>query len=240
MSVFAMADLHLPLSVNKPMDIFGSRWQDYVNKIKKNWCAVVKDSDTVIISGDISWAIDLNEAKKDFEFIESLPGKKLLGKGNHDYWWGTMSKNRNFLKENGFTTIDFLFNNAYEVEDFIICGTRGWYIDEKLQNANCADAEYRKIVSRETSRLKTSIEEAIKLCPDRSKEILVFLHFPPVFGSFICEEMIDVLEYYGIKRCYFGHIHGLYSVPSKTVLRGIEFSIISADYLNFLPSLISK
>ena len=240
MSIFAMADLHLPLSVNKPMDIFGSRWQDYVNKIKKNWCAVVTDNDTVVISGDISWAIDLPEVKKDFEFIESLPGKKLLGKGNHDYWWGTMSKNRNFVKENNFKTIDFLFNNAYEVEDFVICGTRGWYIDEKMQNANCADAEYKKIVMRETSRLKMSIEEAIKLTPDRSKEILVFLHFPPVFGSFVCEEMIDVLKHYGIKRCFFGHIHGIYSVPSKNVYRDIEFSIISADYLNFLPMIISK
>ena len=130
MSIFAIADLHLPLSTDKPMDIFGHRWQDYVNKIKKNWCAIVTDNDTVIIPGDISWSINIEDADADFEFINSLPGKKLLGKGNHDYWWGTMSKNRAYIAKKGYDTIDFLFNNAYEVEDYIICGTRGWYIDE--------------------------------------------------------------------------------------------------------------
>jgi len=239
MSVFTMADLHLPLSVHKPMDIFGSRWQDYVNKIKKYWCAIVTDDDTVVLPGDISWAIDLEEAKTDFEFINSLPGKKLIGKGNHDYWWNTMSKNRKFVSDNGFTTIDFLFNNAYEVEDFIICGTRGWYIDEKMQNTANTDAEYKKIVLRESSRLKMSIEEAIKLCPDRSKEILVFLHFPPVFGSFVCEEIVDVLLKYDIKRCFFGHIHGIYAIPQTTEYKGIRFSLISGDYLNFVPQIIS-
>ena len=174
MSIFAMADLHLPLSVNKPMDIFGARWQDYVNKIKKNWCAIVNDDDTVIIPGDISWAISLDEAKEDFAFIESLPGKKLLGKGNHDYWWSTMSKNRSFLAENGFKSIDFLFNNAYEVEDYIVCGTRGWYIDEKLQNVSNGNVEYEKIVAREASRLRMSLDEAVKLKGDSNKEILVF------------------------------------------------------------------
>ena len=240
MSVYTIADLHLPLSVHKPMDIFGSRWQDYVKKIEKNWRAIVNDDDTVIIPGDISWAIDLNEAKKDFDFINSLPGKKLLGKGNHDYWWGTMSKNRKFLQDNGYSNIDFLFNNAYEVEDFIICGTRGWYIDEKMQNASNSDAEYQKIVLRETARLKMSIEEAVKLCPDRSKEILVFLHFPPVFGSFVCEEMVEVLKLYGIKRCFFGHIHGLYSIPQTTIYKDIRFTLISGDYLSFVPQIIAE
>ncbi len=240
MSVFTIADLHLPLSVHKPMDIFGSRWQDYVSKIEKYWRAIVSDDDTVIIPGDISWAIDLDEAKKDFEFINSLPGKKLLGKGNHDYWWGTMSKNRKFLQDNGFDSIDFLFNNAYEIENFIICGTRGWYVDEKMQNASKSDAEYQKIVLRETARLKMSIEEAVRLCPDRSKEILVFLHFPPVFGSFVCEEMVEVLNQYNIMRCFFGHIHGLYSTPQTTEYKGIRFTLISGDYLGFVPQIIAE
>ena len=240
MSVFTIADLHLPLSVYKPMDIFGSRWQDYVNKIEKYWRAIVTDDDTVIIPGDISWAIDLEEAKRDFEFINSLPGKKLLGKGNHDYWWGTMSKNRKFASDNGFTSIDFLFNNAYEIENFIICGTRGWYIDEKMQNVSNSDTEYKKIVLRETARLKMSIEEAIRLRPDRSKEILVFLHFPPVFGSFVCEEMVEILNAYQIKRCFFGHIHGLYSIPQTTEYKGIRFTLISGDYLSFVPQIISE
>ena len=240
MSLYTIADLHLSLSVNKPMGIFGSRWQDHVAKIEKYWRAVVTEDDTVIVPGDISWAIDSEEAKLDFEFINSLPGKKLIGKGNHDYWWGTMSKNRKFLHDNGFSSIDFLFNNAYEVENFIICGTRGWYIDEKLQNVTNKDAEYQKIVLRETARLKMSIEEAVKLCPDRTKEILVFLHFPPVFGSFVCEEMVEVLSNYGIKRCFFGHIHGIYSFPQTTEYKGIRFTLISGDYLNFVPQIIAE
>ena len=211
MSIYTIADLHLSLTVNKPMDVFGSRWTNHAEKIKKNWCAIVNDDDTVIVPGDISWGIDYEEAKLDFEFIESLPGKKILGKGNHDYWWGTMAKNKSFCNENNFKTIDFLFNNAFKVDEYIICGTRGWYVDEKLQNAS-NDVEYAKIVSREASRLRTSLEEAKKL-QESNEQILVFFHFPPVFGSFVCDEFIDILLEYGIKNCYFGHIHGTYNVP---------------------------
>ena len=232
-----MADLHLPLSANKPMDIFGNRWQDYVSKIKKNWSAIIKSDDTVIIPGDISWAINIEDADADFSFIDSLPGKKLLGKGNHDYWWGTMSKNRAYISSKGYTTIDFLFNNAYEVENYIVCGTRGWYIDEKMQNTK-NDAEYAKIVAREASRLKMSLDEAIKLRGDSNKEILVFLHFPPVFGAFVCEPIIDILKEYGISRCYYGHIHGVYNIPRSTIYRDLTFTLVSADYLNFVPMLI--
>ncbi len=237
MSIFAIADLHLPLSADKPMDIFGNRWQDYVNKLKKNWCAIVNDDDTVIIPGDISWAIDITEADADFKFIDSLPGKKLLGKGNHDYWWGTMSKNRSYIQERGFKSIDFLFNNAYEIEDYIVCGTRGWYIDEKLQNEK-NDTEYEKIVARESSRLRMSLEEAVRLRGDSSKQILVFLHFPPVFGSFVCEPIIDVLSEFKIKNCYYGHIHGVYNIPKTVNYNGINFTLISADYLNFVPMIL--
>lgn len=238
MSVFTIADLHLPLSSNKPMDIFGNRWQDYVNKIKKYWCAIVNDTDTVIIPGDISWSINLEDADEDFKFLESLPGKKLLGKGNHDYWWGTMSKNRAYLAKKGFKTIDFLFNNAYEVEDYIVCGTRGWYIDEKLQNVARDDVEYEKIVARESARLRMSLDEALKLKGDTSKQILVFLHFPPVFGSFVCEPIIEILKEFKIKHCYFGHIHGVYNVPKTTTYDGIDFTLVSADYLNFVPMIL--
>ena len=240
MSIYAMADLHLPLSVDKPMDVFGARWQDYVNKIKKHWCAIVKDDDTVIIPGDISWSMSLENAKTDFDFLEALPGKKLLGKGNHDYWWSTLSKNRNFLLENEYKTIDFLFNNAYEVENFIVCGTRGWYIDEKLQNMSNSNAEYEKIVLREASRLKMSLDEAMKLKGDSNKEIIVFFHFPPVFNSFICNEIVEVLKAYDIKRCYSGHIHGIYNIPKTINYEGIDFSLISADFLNFIPMIITQ
>ena len=169
MSLYVMADLHLSTTTNKPMGIFGSRWTDHMEKIRKNWCAIVNEDDTVIVPGDISWAIDYNEAYNDFKFIDSLPGKKLLGKGNHDYWWGTMSKNRAFTKENGFETIDFLYNNAYKVEDYIVCGTRGWYVDESLQNSTTNEPEYQKIVAREAQRLKMSLEEAIKLRENNEK-----------------------------------------------------------------------
>lgn len=236
MSVFTIADLHLSLSVNKPMDVFGSRWTSHTEKIKKNWCAIVNDDDTVIIPGDISWGIDYEEAKKDFEFIESLPGKKILGKGNHDYWWGTMAKNKAFCEENGFKTIDFLFNNAFKVEDYIICGTRGWYVDEKLQTTT-NDVEYTKIVAREASRLRTSLEEAKNL-QENGEQILVFFHFPPVFNSFVCDEFIDILAEYGIKNCYFGHIHGSYNVPKSFNYRDISFTLVSADYLSFVPMIL--
>ena len=232
-----MADLHLSLSVNKPMDIFGARWTDYMEKIKKNWCAVVTDEDTVIVPGDISWGIDYNEAKKDFEFIDSLPGKKLLGKGNHDYWWGTMSKNKAFCEESGFNTIDFLYNNAFKVEDYIVCGTRGWYVDEKLQNTSNDNVEYQKIVNREASRLKMSLEKA-KAIQEHNEQILVFFHFPPVFNNFVCEEIVNVLLEYNIKNCYFGHIHGTYCVPKTFEHKGISFTLISADFLNFVPMIV--
>lgn len=236
MSIFVMADLHLSSTTNKPMDIFGSRWTNYMEKIKKNWSAIVSDDDTVIVPGDISWAIDYNEAIEDFSFIDSLPGKKLLGKGNHDYWWGTMAKNRKFVEENNFKTIDFLYNNAYKFEDYIVCGTRGWYVDEKLQNTT-NDAEYNKIVAREASRLKMSLDEALKL-RENNEEILVFFHFPPVFNSFVCTEILDVLKEYNIKNCYFGHIHGVYNVPRRFEYEGISFTIVSSDYSNFIPLIV--
>lgn len=236
MSLFAMADLHLSLSVDKPMDIFGSRWTDHIAKIRKSWCAIVNDDDTVIIPGDISWAIDYKEAIKDFEFINSLPGRKILGKGNHDYWWGTLSKNKAFCDDLNIKSIDFLYNNAFKVEDYIICGTRGWYVDEKLQSTN-NNVEYQKIVLREASRLRLSLEEAKKL-QTNNEQILAFFHFPPVFNSFVCNEFIDILKEYNVSQCYFGHIHGTYNIPKTTIYEGISFTLVSADYLNFVPMIL--
>ena len=237
MSIFAMADLHLSSTVNKPMDVFGVRWTNYMEKIRKNWTSIVTDEDTVIVPGDITWAINYEEAYEDFKFIESLPGKKLLGKGNHDYWWGTLTKNRNFLNDCGFHTIDFLYNNAFKVEEYIVCGTRGWYVDEKLQSGNTKDVEYEKIVSREAQRLKMSLDEATKL-RQNNEQILVFFHFPPVFNTFVCDEIIDILLEYDIKNCYFGHIHGTYNIPRNISYKGINFSIISSDYCNFVPMIV--
>jgi predicted phosphohydrolase len=172
---------------------------------------------------------------RDLKFIDSLPGKKIIGKGNHDYWWSTVTKMNAFFKENGITTIDFLFNNAHETEDYIIAGTRGWYVEEKLQ-ATKFDTDYDKIVSREVSRLRTSLEAGKKMADGR--ELLVFFHFPPVFRGFICREIVDVLHEYGVKNCYFGHIHGLYSIPRSQEFEGIRMTMISADSLDFTPMIV--
>lgn len=233
MSLFSIADLHLSQTVNKPMDKFGSRWTDHTEKLIKRWKAVVTDKDTVIIPGDISWAISLEEALEDFRLIESLPGKKLIGKGNHDYWWGTLTKMYEFFEKNNINTIKFLYNNAYEVEDYIVCGTRGWYVEEKLQNETNAD--YTKIVNRENQRLELCLKEAIKLKGDSDKQILVYLHFPPIFKNFICNELIDTMKKYNVKNCYFGHIHGLYSIGKSIEYDGILFTMISSDFLDFVP-----
>jgi len=238
MSLFSIADLHLSLTVDKPMDKFGYRWTDYQEKLEKRWKAVVSEDDTVIVPGDISWGIDLPEALADLKFIDSLPGKKIIGKGNHDYWWSTVTKMNAFFKEHDITTIDFLFNNAHETEDYIIAGTRGWYVEEKLQVTENAD--YDKIVARENQRLEMSLREAQKLrdaAAERGedKPILVYFHFPPVFKHFRCSEFIETMKKYGVKYCYFGHIHSNYNIPRSTETDGIMMTIISADYLDFIP-----
>lgn len=233
MSIFSIADLHLSQTVDKPMDKFGSRWTNHTEKLIKRWKAVVSENDTVIVPGDISWGISLEEALEDLLLIDKLPGKKLIGKGNHDYWWGTLTKMHQFLEENGITTIQFLYNNAYEVEDYIVCGTRGWYVEEKLQNEKNAD--YDKIVNRENLRLEMCIKEALQLRGDSDKQILVYFHFPPVFKSFVCREFIETLKKYNIKNCYFGHMHGQYNVPRTTEFEGICFTLISSDFLDFIP-----
>ena len=234
MSLYSIADLHLSLSADKPMDVFGSRWQSYTEKIEKNWRAIVSDEDTVIIPGDISWAMSLEDAATDFAFIDALPGKKLIGKGNHDYWWSTMTKMHAFTAAHGFSSIDFLYNNAFRCEDYIVCGTRGWYVEERLQNAK-ENADYEKIVAREAMRLDMSLKEAEKLRGEDPSMILVYLHFPPVFRSFVCRELVNVLHDHSIRNCYFGHIHGTYNVPRCVDFEGISMTMISADFLNFVP-----
>ena len=233
MSLFSIADLHLSQTVNKPMDKFGSRWTNHTEKLIKRWNAVVTDRDTVVVPGDISWGISLEEALEDLLLIDSLPGRKLIGKGNHDYWWSTLTKMYQFLSEHGITTIDFLYNNAYDTVDFIVCGTRGWYVEEKLQNVENAD--YEKIVNRENIRLEMCLKEAVALKEASGKEILVYLHFPPVFKNFVCREFVLTLKKYGVRNCYFGHIHGQYSVPRTTEYEGIRFTIIASDFLDFVP-----
>lgn len=237
MSIFTIADLHLSTnqSTNKSMEVFGKRWLGYVEKLKKNWNAVVSPTDTVILPGDISWAMTLSEAAEDFRFLDGLNGTKIVGKGNHDFWWATMNKVQTFFEENQIETVKCLYNNAFLAENFVICGSRGWFNDQSLGGIP-ENTDYAKIINREVMRLRISLE-AGKSYPDHL-ERLVFLHFPPLFREFRCEEIINVLKEYGIKRCYYGHIHGCYDQPSSFTDDGITYTLISADYLNFVPKLI--
>ena len=238
MAIYAIADLHLDTRSNqKSMEIFGNRWKDYVIKIQKNWNKLIKETDTVIIPGDISWALNLNEATDDLQWIEALPGRKILLKGNHDFWWSTASKMQQFFCENCITSIGILNNNAFEVENYIIAGSRGWFTDASMQNTT-QKIDYSKIINREAVRLRLSLEAAKKLQNQSNKEILVFLHFPPVWSDFRCEEILLLLKEFDITRCYFGHIHSTYTVPSVFFENGVRFQIVSADYLDFIPQFI--
>jgi predicted phosphohydrolase len=228
MSLFAIADLHLSLGCDKPMDVFEG-WQDYTAKLEKNWRSIVKDEDTVVIAGDISWAMKLEDTARDFEFIHSLPGKKLILKGNHDYWWSTKKKIDEYLHSHGFYSIQIIHNNAVVVGDAAVCGTRGWLYNSESE-------EDIKIVNREVGRLNASIDDALR----QGGEPIVFLHYPPVYDESECTEILDVLKKRGIKQCYFGHIHG--SQAAKRAITGeydgIKMRLISCDYADFTPILV--
>ncbi|MBO5715116.1 MAG: metallophosphoesterase [Clostridia bacterium] len=237
MSLYVISDIHLSTNetTNKSMEKFGTKWKDYHNKLEKYFRAIINDDDTVVIPGDISWAMTLEEAKSDFKFLDSLPGTKIIGKGNHDFWWSTASKIHSFFAENEITTIKLLHNNAYLLEDCIICGSRGWFYDEKQQKT-VGEVDYEKIVSREAQRLEISLSEALKIKNDGNDlPILVFLHFPPVYADCVCDKILDVLKKYEITTCYYGHIHNNYSIPRQFVFDGITFTMVAADYLNFAP-----
>jgi predicted phosphohydrolase len=210
------------------MDVFVG-WNDYVNRLKENWLSIVTDDDTVVIGGDISWAMKLEETYTDFKFIDELPGKKIFLKGNHDYWWGTKSKIDKFLAENQLNTISILFNNAYVCDDYAICGTRGWF----LENDKPEDV---KVLNREIGRLKTSIEAALQT----GKEPIVFLHYPPYYNRTECKEILQILFDYNIKKCYYGHIHGAKNIRNafEGDYKGIDFKLISCDKLSFIPLLV--
>ena len=235
MSLYVISDLHLSTNetTNKSMEKFGTKWRDYHKKLEKNFRAIINDDDTVIIPGDISWAMTLEEARQDFKFLDSLPGKKIIGKGNHDFWWSTATKINQFFEENNITSISLLHNNAYLIDDTIICGSRGWFYDEKQQKT-VGEVDYEKIVAREAQRLEISINAAMKL-KEESPElpILVFLHFPPVYADCVCDKILDVLKKYEIKDCFYGHIHNNYSIPREFEYDGISFTMVAADYLNF-------
>ncbi len=224
MALFTIADLHLSLSVNKPMDIFNG-WDNYVERLSENWDKTVSDSDVVVIPGDISWGIDLKESRADFSFLNDLKGTKIILKGNHDYWWSTISKLNEFLKENHFDTIRFLHNNHYKYEEYGICGTRGWINENDVP----ADA---KVLAREAGRLEASLRSALS----EDLEPIVFLHYPPIYGNEYNYDILDVMYRYNVKKCYYGHLHGKahkYAVCGER--DGIEFRLISGDFVQFKP-----
>ena len=241
MAIFTIADLHLSTldSTNKSMEVFGKRWTDYIQKLETNWKRLIDENDTVIIPGDISWALSLEEAVSDLKFIDSLPGRKILGKGNHDFWWSTMKKHRQMFDKHGIKSIDFLFNNAHETDKLIIAGTRGWYYDEDAANAP-DNADFTKLTNREELRLRTSLNAACDIKASApEKEIVVFMHFPPFWNGKASDNIISVLKEYEISRIYYGHIHGNYTVPPTFEYDGIEMSIVSSDYLDFIPKIVT-
>lgn len=225
MSLYTIGDPHLSLGCDKPMDIFRG-WEDYVPRLSKNWNSMVKAEDTVVVAGDISWGMTMEESEADFSFLNGLNGTKILLKGNHDYWWGTKAKVESFFAKKGFSTLKLLFNNAYPYENHVICGTRGWV------NETGGKQDDRKVISREAGRLRLSLEAGKAL----GGEPLVFLHYPPVYYVSECGEIMQVLKEYGVRRCFYGHIHGSgtqYAVDG--IYQEIDFRLISCDYAGFCP-----
>lgn len=226
MAIYAIADLHLSLNTDKPMDVFGPNWENHYKKIEKNWRETVTEDDTVLIPGDFSWETYLENTYKDFKFLNNLPGRKILLKGNHDYWWTTLTSIRNYLKTNGFDTIDILYNNSYEVEKFVIAGARGW--DYTKEND-------RKIIEREINRLELSLKDAIS---KSNNPIIVCMHYPPISSKNTNNEferkILYILKEYNVKMCLYGHLHGTSHCKAiNGKVEGIQFELVSSDFLNF-------
>ena len=223
MALFVLGDTHLSLGGAKPMDVFPG-WSGYVEKLEANWRRLVKPEDTVVLAGDISWSMRLADTRKDFAFLNGLPGRKLIMKGNHDYWWSTANKMNEFFRAEGFDTLRLLHNNSYTVEGYALCGTRGWLFD--------ADEPHdEKVMNREIGRLRLSLQAA-----EPGKERLVFLHYPPVYTGADAPEIVAVLKEYGIRRCFYAHLHGKairFAVQGE--VDGIRYKLVSADGLHFCP-----
>lgn len=229
MALYAMGDLHLCLGAPKPMDVFGGAWVGYMEKLKRG-LSVITGDDTLILMGDLSWALDLNSAVADFAWINEIPGRKIILKGNHDYWWSTQAKFTKFCVENGFSDLNLLNNNCYFYDDWAICGTRGWFFEEERSGDHD-----EKVFRRELIRLEASLKAA----GDREK--MVFLHYPPRYKGYTCREILDLLESYGVRRCFYGHLHGAsHKLAMEGTWDGIEYRLLSADYLDFQPYIVKK
>ena len=225
MALYIIGDLHLSFGTDKPMNIFGGNWDNHTEKLKKDWLSKVNQEDTVILAGDFSWATYIKDTYKDFEYINELPGKKILLKGNHDYWWTTITSMRNYLEENNFKNIDFLYNNSYEIDNKIIVGTRGWLLSD-TDNAE-------KMINRETARLELSVKDAIEKYGE-DKEIICIIHYPPITKTNTNNKFTQLMKKYNIKKCYYAHLHGnSHNEAVEGNINGIEYKLISGDYLDF-------
>ena len=228
MALYAIGDLHLSLSGNKSMEVFGDAWKDYVARIE-NALGQLTEEDVLVLAGDTSWGMTLQEAEADFRFLDRFPGKKYLIKGNHDYWWATAAKFRRFCEEKELRSLELLHNNCIFYGDYAVCGTRGWFLEEDQKPHNA------KVLAREVMRLEASLQAA------GEKPILCFLHYPPLYQGYECPEILSVLEKYRVERCYYGHLHGPTIRRRMEGSRGnTEFSLISADYLGFVPKKICE
>lgn len=226
MALYAIGDTHLSLGVDKPMDVFGGAWSGYLEKLSEGF-SVLEDGDTLVVAGDVSWGMSLEEAAPDFAWLDAWPGTKLLMKGNHDYWWNTAAKMTRFFDDKGFTSLKILHNNCFFHGDTALCGTRGWFYEEEKEGQS------QKVFNRELQRLETSLKAA------GEKEKLCFLHYPPFYTGYICRPILDLLEQYRVKACYYGHLHGGSHRLAIQGRRGdVDYHMISADYLGFSPEKI--
>ena len=224
MALYAIGDLHLCLGAPKPMDVFGGAWVGYMEKLQAGM-SCIRPEDTTVLMGDLSWALDLPGAQADFAWINRIPGRKILLKGNHDYWWSTAAKFEKFCREHGFENMHLLNNNCYQYGDYAICGTRGWFFEEERSGA-----QDEKVFRRELLRLEASLKAA----GDRPK--LVFLHYPPRYKGYTCPEILALLEQYAVRRCFYGHLHGASrKLAMEGLWDGVEYQLLSADHLDFSP-----
>lgn len=229
MALYAISDLHLALSGDKPMDIFGEHWSKHDEKIKENWLSKVNEDDTVLIAGDISWAMKSGESEADLNWIESLPGKKIISKGNHDYWWGSISKLNSM-----FEKTKFLQNNFYEYGEYAICGTRGWI----CPGTDRFTSHDEKIYSREGIRLRLSLDEAKK---KGFTKFIVMLHYPPTNEKFMPSQFTEICTEYGVEKVIYGHLHGnCLNRVLEGEFDGVEYIMTAADFLDFDPKLIKE
>lgn len=227
MALYAIGDLHLCLSAPKPMDVFGGAWSGYMDKLARGM-SVIGPDDTTVLLGDLSWALELQEAQADFRWIDAIPGRKIILKGNHDYWWSTVAKFDRFCLDNGFSNQMILNNNHYEYNGYAICGTRGWFFEEQRSGEHD-----EKVFKRELIRLEASLRSAGELPK------IVFLHYPPRYKGYICQEILDLLAKYEVRRCFYGHLHGAsHALAAEGLWDGIDFKLVAADKLDFKPYLV--